>query len=334
MNLSEAEIQVLASLELAFTENEPTDRSSLEKSGERFWIYLEDWSEAYSSLLAKGLTEGGDEGFRLTDAGRPLAQEYHRQRPDMYWYYYQKFYQAARPSKAHSEFCRRVFGEDLCQEGQTDMASLRDLLDVLDLKRGEHLLDLGCGAGVIAEYVSDQTGVSATGLDYSDPAIAEANERTADRRSRVTFQHGDMNALDLPAESLDAVISLDTLYWVADLEKTLTELMTALRPDGRMGIFMNHHIVEGGDPAQLAPQHTELSKALSSLGVQFETCDYTVQIGEFWKRIWQAAIDLRPEFEAEGNGFIADSLIRESEEEYLPDIKAGRIARYLYHVRT
>ena len=37
-------------------------------------------------------------------------------------------------------------------------------------------------------------------------------------------------------------------------------------------------------------------------------------------------------FEAEGNGFIAASLIRESEDEYLPDIEASRIARYLYRV--
>jgi ubiquinone/menaquinone biosynthesis C-methylase UbiE len=332
MDLSEAEIQVLASLAKADIEGGPTDRSSLEANAERFWIFRENWSEAYSSLAAKELIEGDDDGYRLTDPAGPLAQEYHRRRPNMYWYYYQKFYRAARPSKAHSELCRRVFGADLCQEGQTDMASLKDLLDILDLKRGEHLLDLGCGAGVIAEYISDQTGVSVTGLDYSDPAIDDANQRTADKRSRMTFLHGDMNALDLPAESLDTVISLDTLYWVSDMEETLSKLVVALRPGGRMGIFMNHHIAEGDDPARLAPQHTKLSMALSRLGVPFETSDYTVQIGEFWKRNWQAATDLKAVFEAEGNGFIAASLIRESEEDYLPDIKAGRIARYLYHV--
>jgi hypothetical protein len=33
------------------------------------------------------------------------------------------------------------------------------------------------------------------------------------------------------------------------------------------------------------------------------------------------------------NGFIANSLIRESEEDYLPDINAARIARYLYLIK-
>jgi hypothetical protein len=155
MELSEAEIQVLASMEKAGVEGGPTGRPSLEANADGFWIFREDWSEAYSSLAAKGLLEGNEEGYRLTQAGRPLAERYHHQRPDMFWYYYQKFYQAARPSAAHSELCKRAFGEDLCQEGQTDMASLEELLDILDLKRGEHLLDLGCGAGVIAEYISD-----------------------------------------------------------------------------------------------------------------------------------------------------------------------------------
>ncbi len=331
--LHEAEIQVLASLEKARIENATTDRASLESGSARYWIYLEDWSKAFASLANKGLIAGDQRAYRLTDAGRPLARAYHRERPDMYWYYYQKFYQAARPSAAHSALCERVFGEDLCQEGQTDMASLRDLLASLGLKQGEHLLDLGCGAGVIAEYVSDQTGVSATGLDYAAPAIDEANQRTTDKRSRLTFVQGDMNTLDLSPRSLDAVISLDTLYWVVDLDETLSKLAAALRPGGRMGIFMNHHIKKGDDLAKLAPQNTELSKALSRLGLTFQTSDYTVQIGEFWQRVWQAASDLQKEFDAEGNGFIAASLLREAEEDYLPDINSGLIARYLYLVR-
>lgn len=332
-DLNEAEIQVLASLQKAGAEGGSTDRSSLEADADRFWIFREDWSAAYASLIAKALIAGDKDEYRLTEDGRPLAVKYHHQRPDMYWYYYQRFYQAAQPSAAHSELCRRVFGTDLCQEGQADMASLTDLLDRLDLKPGQHVLDLGCGAGAIAEYISDHADVSVTGLDYAAPAIEEANRRTAAKRSRLTFQRGDMNALDLTADSFDAVVSLDTLYWAADLESTLSQLARALRPDGQMAIFMNHHIEEGDDPGRLALEHTALSKALTALEWRFEASDYTRQIGAFWQANWRAATDLQHAFEAEGNGFIAASLIRESEEDYLPDIRAGRIVRYLYHVR-
>jgi len=333
MELSEAEVQVLASLEKARVESKDTDRHLLEAEADRFWIFLEDWSDAYFSLQKKGLIEGDQKGYRLTESGHPLAQQYHHQRPDMYWYYYQRFYQAARASAAHSELCRQVFGKDLCQEGQTDMAALDDLLELLDLKPGEEVLDLGCGAGVIAEHISDQKDVSITGLDYADPAIAEAVERTKAKRSKLKFLQGDMNALDLPENSIDAVISLDTLYWVSNLEKTLSMLMIAMRPGGRMGIFMNHHIADGDDQSELAPESTDLSKALTNLGVSFTTRDFTVQIGDFWRKNWKAAADLKQRFESEGNGFIAESLIREAEEDYLPDINSGKIARYLYYVQ-
>ena len=58
---------------------------------------------------------------------------------------------APHASAVHSRFCERLHGEDLCQEGLTDMAALGDLLARLDLKPGDHTLDLDCGVGIIAE---------------------------------------------------------------------------------------------------------------------------------------------------------------------------------------
>jgi ubiquinone/menaquinone biosynthesis C-methylase UbiE len=333
MNLSEAEIQVLATLRGAESEAQPSDRASLEKGGEGYWIFLEDWSGAFSSLARQGLIEGDEAGYRLTDAGRPLGDAYHRERPNMYWYYYQRFYPAAHASAAHSRLCERVFGEDLCQEGMVDMAAIEDLLGRLDLKPGDHLLDLGCGAGVIAKYISERTGARVTGLDYSAPAITVANERTADKRDRLTFLQGDMNALDLPAGSFDAAISLDTLYWVADLADTLAQVARTIKPGGQIGIFMLQGRGEGNPPEILEADHTRLAQALSKLNLRYQAYDYTARNAEFWKRNKDAAAELRDDFEAEGNGFIAASLIREADEEFLPAIEAGTLARYLYHVR-
>ena len=58
-----------------------------------------------------------------------------------------------------------------------------------------------------------------------------------------------------------------------------------------------------------------------------------MQHAAFWERNYNAAKDLKDQFEAEGNGFIAASLIRESEEEFLPAIKDCSVVRYLYHVQ-
>ncbi len=143
MELNEAEIQVLAQIRGAGIDSEPTDRESLENRGDKYWIYREDWKNAFSSLANKGLIDGEDGAYRLTDNGYPQADAYNQQRPDMYWYYFRQLYAALYESEAHKKLCKRVFGRDLCQENMTDMQALDGVLQKLGLNSGHHVLDLG-----------------------------------------------------------------------------------------------------------------------------------------------------------------------------------------------
>jgi SAM-dependent methyltransferase len=333
MDLSEGEIQLLAALHGAAEEDEPTDRAALEKRGERYWIYLEDWLEAYGSLADKGLIAGTDAGYRLSETGRPLAEAYHRERPDLYWYHYQRLYPAAHASAAHSRFCERVYGQDLCQEGLADMAAVADLLRRLDLEAGDRVLDLGCGSGIIAEYISDQTGAHVTGLDYAVSAIEEARARTIGKSARLTFLQADMNALELPAQSFDAAISIDTLYWVADVAATLSQVVRSLKPDGQIAIFIMGLLEDGDPPENLEVDKTMPARALTKLGLSYEAADYTASNAAFWRRVKDVGEALRADFAAEGNEFICDNWLRAADLELLPDIEKGRITRYLYHAR-
>ncbi|MHA1154273.1 MAG: class I SAM-dependent methyltransferase [Alphaproteobacteria bacterium] len=332
MELDEAERQLLATLHIAEVEATPADRAALEARGARYWIFLEDWSTAFSSLRDKGLLDGDADGFRLTEAGRPRGESCHRERPDRYWYYYQRLYPASHASAAHSRLCEAVYGEDLCQEGQADMAALGDLLARLDLKPGDRLLDLGCGSGVTAEYIAEQTGAEVTGLDYAASAITEATHRTAGN-DRLTFIQADLNAFEFPARAFDAAISIDGLYGLADLAGTLSKVVGALKPGGQMGLFMSEELEDGEPLENLGPGKTRLARALAKLGLSYQAFDYTAENAAFWHRLHDAATALSDDFEAEGNGFIAANLIREAEVDFLPLIAAGRLSRHLYHVR-
>ncbi len=332
MKLTEAEIQILASIAVLAADSRATRKEDVEKRGEAYWNYKEDWSGAFESLADKGLIDSDAAGLTLTEAGRPYGDKFRKERPDLYWYQYQKFYIAAYASTAHSELCRRVYGKDLCQDGQTDMPALMQLLEVLKLRPKDRVLDLGCGAGVISEFVSDETGADVIGLDYSQSAIEAAIERTSAQRGRVEFVTGNFNDLEFPEASFDAILSLDTLYWAADLREVTARLISMLKPDGRMAVFMNHHIGQSDPPDLLAVRHSEFAMVLDGLDQPYESFDYSKEIGEFWKGVCAAAEELLPLYKAEGNGFIAEGLIREAREDYLLDIEAGRIARYLYLV--
>ena len=158
--------------------------------------------------------------------------------------------------------------------------------------------------------------------------------RTADKRVRLNFVTGDMNAIHLPDRAFDAVISLDTLYWVSDLSNTMRQVADLLKPGGQIGIFMLKHVPDGRKAADYGADETALGKSLEELGMSFEAYDYTLQNAAFWHRNYQAAKDLEKEFKEEGNGFIAASLIREGDEDFLPFIKEGTLARFMYHIRT
>ena len=90
---------------------------------------------------------------------------------------------------------------------------------------------------------------------------------------------------------------------------------------------------EGLTAADFGAVETSLGQVLSKLGLTFNSYNYTVQNAAFWHRNYNAAKDLQDEFDAEGNGFIAASLIREGDEDFMPFIETDKLVRYLYHVR-
>jgi ubiquinone/menaquinone biosynthesis C-methylase UbiE len=331
---SEGEIQLLASLARAVADGLSTDRISLEDASDRFGPFRTDQTGAVDKLRDKGLITGNDDALSLTNSGDTLARAYHAERPDRYWYYFRKFYTAANASAAHTKLCERAFGKDLSQEGMVDMEALDDLIERLNLDSGEAVLDLGCGAGGIAEYISDRTGAKVTGLDISPSAIEVANARTVTKRDRLNFLIGDLNALDLPSNGYDAAISLDALYWVSDLDTTLDAILAALHPGGQLAIHTLHGRDANEPPEAMEPQTSSIAIALERRKLSYDVSEHTANNAAFWKRNYEAAMELRDAFAAEGNDWIADSIIREAEEEFIPAFDNGLMARYLFHVRV
>ncbi len=330
--MNEADIQVLASIRRAKVEGESCDRATLEGGADRYWKYLEDWSDSWQRLLDEGLIQGDASGYTLTDRGRPLAEHYYAERPDHFWYYYQHYYPAAQASNAHSKLCERVFGKDLTQDGQVDMDSLHDMLTNLDVKETNLVLDLGCGAGGISEYISDMTGANVTGLDYAESAIVTALDRTASKRDRLNFVHGDMNALKFPENSFDKIISLDTIYWVADIDTAMASLVRLIKPAGRLALFVSATPEFEDGPDSYEPDGTWIALSLSQLGLEYDVYDYTASFLNFWPRLKKVALELKDDFVAEGNEVIFDSFMLDADEDYLPAAEAGKLCRYLYIV--
>lgn len=250
--------------------------------------------------------------------------------------FYENFYAAMAHSKVHAEFCERVYGHNLCQHGFADMKQLETLINITQLGSQHRALDLGCGNGMITEYLSDCTGAHITGLDYIPEAIRQAKERTTAKVDRLDFRVGDINALDLPDQAFDVIISIDSLYFSSDYTRTIRELIAVLRPGGQMAIYFAHGRV--GIPIEefpidtIQPDRTPLADALKANGLHFQTWDFTQDDYRLAQRRKAILAELRPQFEAEGILFIYDNRMGDSLG-ISQFIEEGMHARYLYHVR-
>ncbi|MFZ6030654.1 MAG: class I SAM-dependent methyltransferase [Chloroflexota bacterium] len=251
--------------------------------------------------------------------------------------FYNAFYTALEHSQAHHLFCERVYGKDLSQHGFVDMEQLELLLKVTQLHPGQRALDLGCGDGRMAEYLSDRSGAHFTGLDYIPQAIEQARQRTAAKAERLDFIVGDINHLDLPPATFDLILLADTLYFSEDYAATLAALKTALKPGGQMAIFFSY----GREPwvpldqfpkERLPADQTPLAAALNANGLSFQTWNLTSQdYAQALRR--RAALDgLKPLFEAENALFIYENRLGDSEG-IRQAIEDGLHARYLYLVQ-
>jgi SAM-dependent methyltransferase len=231
--------------------------------------------------------------------------------------FYERFYARVPASPVHALFCERAFGLDLGQHGFADLAQLDALVQAADLGPGKRALDLGCGDGRIAEYVSDRTGAYVTGLDYVPGAIRLARARTAARPDRLSFVVGDLNTLDLPARQFDAILSIDTIYFSQDYARTIGQLAAALRPGGRM-VFLYSYGWEPGAPpeafgvATLAPERTPLAGALRANGLDVCTQDWTAADCRLARSRRQILEELEPRFRAEGLDFVYENRMGEA----------------------
>ena len=233
----------------------------------------------------------------------------------------------AERSEAFRRYSERVYGYPLVQFGTADMGQLEFMFAKLALRPGERVLDAGCGIGATTEFLSDNTLAHFTGVDNVEPVIAQARER---KRDRLEFVTGDLNELRFPADSFDAVISIDSLYFVKDLKTTVGRLRGLLREGGRMGFFHSQFLKPGEPEIMLTPQCTAMSLALGDCGVSHvEVEDLTGADLRFWERAMEAAEAMAPEFEAEGNGDLAQGRAGEGKA-VLELIRQGRMRRYCY----
>src|SRR3954447_1277792 len=108
----------------------------------------------------------------------------------------------------------------------------REVLERLELRGDETLLDAGCGSGRLTELLLERLPEGRViAVDLSPSMIEAARERLGDR---ADLRVADLVGLDLGGETVDVVFSTATFHWIADHDALFASLRAVLRPGGRL----------------------------------------------------------------------------------------------------
>jgi SAM-dependent methyltransferase len=129
----------------------------------------------------------------------------------------------------------------LVEHGQADAAMIAEaerVLEAAQLKRGDTVLDVGSGLGLLTLAAHDRIGDGwVIAVDPSVGALEEllrlAHEANA---NGVMYLVGDAEVLPLPDASVDAAVLRSVLVHVPDVDVAVTELARVLRPGGRLSL--------------------------------------------------------------------------------------------------
>jgi trans-aconitate methyltransferase len=129
------------------------------------------------------------------------------------------------------------------------------LVELLQPKAGECILDLGCGDGFLTSRIGE-SGATMVGVDSSPQMIAAAKERGVDAR----YSSGETLPFD---QEFDAVFSNAALHWMRDQDAVLQSVYKALKPGGRF-------VAECGGQGNIAAIRVALLAVLTGRGIPAE----------------------------------------------------------------
>jgi len=145
----------------------------------------------------------------------------------------------------------------------------REVVNALQVKAGERVVDIGTGAGFVAYDIADAIGATGevVGVDLSEPMMRLGRLRCANK-PWVRFETGEATHLPFPDDAFDAAISVQVYEYVREVETALAEMFRVLRPGGRAAIVST-------DWKSIIWHSSNTSRMQKILAAYAEHCAYT-----------------------------------------------------------
>jgi trans-aconitate 2-methyltransferase len=128
-----------------------------------------------------------------------------------------------------------------------------EVLERLELRGDETVVDAGCGSGRVTEQLLERLPEGRViAVDGSEAMVEKARERLGERAEYLV---SDLVQLTLP-EPVDMVFSTATFHWIPDHDVLFRQMRRVLRPGGRL-------VAQSGGKGNVA-RHTEAIAAVAA----------------------------------------------------------------------
>jgi len=137
----------------------------------------------------------------------------------------------------------------------------QDLITALAPREAEHILDVGCGTGDLANKIHE-LGAQVIGIDASENMIQQAQHKY----SQIQFAVRDATALDYH-EEFDAVFSNAALHWIKPQRQALHSIYQSLKQGGRF-------IAEFGGKGNIKMITDEVINQYAAYGLEYDMAQF------------------------------------------------------------
>lgn len=115
--------------------------------------------------------------------------------------------------------------------------SLGKLVERLELRGDERVLDIACGTGRLEALLRERhPAIDVTGVDLSPDMLAVARERFPED-ARTRWLHGTLDTLELPLASFDLVTCNNAFHLFPEQETSLRQMAELARPGGLVALI-------------------------------------------------------------------------------------------------
>jgi len=187
------------------------------------------------------------------------------------------------------------------------------MADLVEVRAGEKVADLGCGVGGTALWLARERGATVVGVDVNARLLELARRHTARAEGGrlVSFVAGDLRRTGLDDERFDVVWAQESVEQVAEHAQVLAEALRLLRPGGRLIVenILSRDARRSAPDARLVdafkracatpiPSDRSLEEAARAVGfIEVALRDVTPNTAPSFKRMYQLQRVTRPLFD-------------------------------------